>query len=67
MKQTERILRHLRDHGSLSSLEAMQEYGCMRLASRINDLRNQGYQIETSYQRGVNRYGESTKFARYVM
>lgn len=40
--QCEKILRHLKDYGSITSLEAMQEYGIMRLASRINDLRQGG-------------------------
>ena len=30
--QCERILRHLNDFGSITSLEAMQDYGIMRLA-----------------------------------
>lgn len=32
---------------SLTSLEALKKFGCMRLASRINDLRNKGYNINT--------------------
>lgn len=66
MKQTqcERILRHLRDFGSINPIEAM-EYGCMRLASRINDLRRQGYNISASRGKGKNRYGEPTSFAVY--
>ena len=67
MKQTqcERILRHLRDFGSISSLEAISEYGCMRLASRINDLKRQGYNISAERGKGKNRYGEPTSFAVY--
>lgn len=42
MNQCETILRHLRDYGSITSLEAMQEYGIMRLASRISDLKKIG-------------------------
>lgn len=43
--QCEKILRHLKDFGSITSQEATQEYGIMRLASRINDLRAQGVAI----------------------
>lgn len=43
--QCERILRHMKDFGSITSLEAVNEYGIMRLASRINDLRAQGIAI----------------------
>jgi hypothetical protein len=67
MKQTqcERILRHLRDFGSITSLEAITEYGILRLASRINDLKGQGYNISASRGKGKNRYGEPTSFAVY--
>lgn len=32
---------------TLTSLEALNLFGCMRLASRINDLRKQGLNIHT--------------------
>ena len=32
---------------SITSLEALQRFGCMRLASRICDLRDRGMQINT--------------------
>ena len=67
LKQTELIIRHMRDYGSISSLTAMQEYGIMRLASRINDLRGQGYDIEVETARGKNRYGEPTHYAVYKL
>ena len=63
--QCERILRHLNDFGSITSLEAMQEYGIMRLASRINDLRAQGVIIVSETAAGKNRYGETTHYAVY--
>ena len=37
MKQTERILKYINDFGSITSLQAMQDLGVMRLASRITD------------------------------
>ena len=67
MTQTDRILRHLRDYGSITPLEALQEYGCMRLGARIYDLKRAGYNIQTSYVAGVNRYGEKTRWARYEL
>lgn len=63
--QCERILRHLMDFGTITSVEAMQEYGIMRLASRINDLRKQGYDIITETATGKNRYDELTHWAVY--
>lgn len=43
--QCDLILRYMDEHGTITSLEAMKLFGCMRLASRISDLRKQGYLI----------------------
>ncbi len=67
LTQCDRILRHFRDYGSITSLEAMKEYGIMRLASRISDLRRLGYAITVTTENGKNRYGEKTSYARYSM
>lgn len=67
MTQNERIVRHLRDYGSITSLEAMQEYGIMRLASRVCELKRQGVAIRVINENGRNRYGERTSYARYVL
>lgn len=65
MTQCERILRHLKDYGSISSLEAITEYGILRLASRISDLKGQGYTIISETKTGKNRYGENTRYSVY--
>ena len=67
MTQNDRILRHLQDYGSITSMEAMADYGIMRLASRVNDLRRDGHNIVTEVVTGSNRYGEKTRWARYRM
>lgn len=67
MTQSERIARHLRDYGSITSLEAIQEYGIMRLASRVSDLKKAGFPIHAEMVKGVNRYGEKISFARYTL
>ena len=63
--QKDRILRHLKDFGSITSLEAITEYGILRLASRINDLKRQGYHIISETKTSKNRYGETTHFSVY--
>jgi hypothetical protein len=65
LTQCERIIRHLNDHGSITSLEAMSEYGIMRLASRINDLKGMGYPILSERVNGKNRYNETTSYSIY--
>ena len=67
MTQCEKILRHMEDYGSITSLEAMSEYGIMRLASRVSDLKHLGYPVRRVMETGKNRYGESIAYARYYL
>lgn len=65
--QNDRILRHLNDYGSITSLEAMNEYGIMRLASRISDLKKMGYPITSESEAVKNRYQETCYIKRYSL
>lgn len=67
MSQCNRVLQHLQAYGSITPLEAMQEYGIMRLGARIYDLKKMGYSINSSRETGENRYGESISYARYSL
>jgi len=67
MTQCDRILQHMKDFGSITALEAMREYGIMRLASRINDLKKAGIEVKREMVTAKNRYGESVAFARYSL
>lgn len=64
MTQCEQVIRHMEESGSITSLEAMQEYGIMRLASRITDLKKAGIPIHRDMVSQKNRYGETVTFAR---
>ena len=65
LTQCERIIRHLREVGPIDDLTAYSEYGIRRLASRIHDLKVQGYDIVVETKRGKNRFGEPTHYAEY--
>lgn len=67
MKQTDRILKYIAEHGSITQREALTELGIMRLASRIHDLRDYGYAVERKMETGRNRYDEPTVYARYYI
>lgn len=67
MTQNERILRHLQDFGSITALDALKDYGCMRLGARIWDLKRDGHDIRTTFESAQNRYGEKVSYARYTM
>lgn len=61
----ELILMHMKKYGSITHKEAEAEYGCARLASRINELRRMGYAIESEMITGKSRHGVKTHYARY--
>ena len=67
MKQTqcEKILRYMEREGSITSLDALREFGCMRLASRISDLKRGGYRIAMKMETAKNTAGEPVRYARY--
>ena len=46
--QNGQILAHLRAGHGLTSLEALQMFGCSRLAARIADLKGAGYAITST-------------------
>lgn len=65
--QVQRMLRHMREYGSITSVEAMQEYGIARAASRIHDIKQLGYDVVKTTEAGRNRYGERVHYARYSL
>ncbi len=62
MTQNDMILNHIKQFGSIAPLESLRLYGVMRLASRIRELREQGFDIATfMIDDGEKRY------AKYVL
>lgn len=45
MSQVKDIARYLAEHGSINVMEALEEFGCFRLAARIHDIRAAGIDI----------------------
>jgi len=65
--QAAKILRHMEAFGAITALEALGEYGIMRLGARIWELKAAGYDIKTELVSGTNRFGEATHYARYTL
>lgn len=63
--QAERIVDYMREFGSITQIEAPQDLGCMRLASRISDLRRGGVPVVSEMVAVRNRWGEDVRVARY--
>ena len=61
MSQEKRILSRLK-RGPLTPLQALQWYGCLRLAARVHNLRGRGHDIG---MRWVER--DDKRFAQYYL
>jgi hypothetical protein len=62
MSQNDQIRAALILGRSLTPLDALQDYGCFRLAARIADLRREGMDIEC-----INETKNGKRYARYQL
>ena len=66
--QRQRIIEYLQQNGSITPMDALNKIGCMRLATRIWELKNwDGYDIKTFIETATNNKGEKKRYARYVL
>lgn len=65
--QCDRIISYMRQHGSITQMEALKELGVLRLASRIRDLKDAGYRIVGETITVENRYKEKCRVKRYSL
>lgn len=64
----ERLLAYLKNNKKgITSLDAINKLGETRLSATIYLLRQRGFQILDTYETSQNRYGENTRFKRYVL
>ena len=62
MSQEQQILQYMSSGNPLTPIQALDKFGCFRLAARVKDLRDAGHTI---YTEQVNKNGK--RFARYRM
>jgi hypothetical protein len=67
MKQEERLIDYLSTNESITSIQALNELGIFRLASRVSNLKKQGHKITSRMVPVTNRYGEKCHVSEYSM
>lgn len=67
--QKQRVKEHLEAFGSITDLEAFNDYRIRRLAAVIFLLRNDDppMDIETEWKKGKNKFGEKTRWGKYTL
>ena len=65
--QCERLVEYMEKHpeSGVTQIDALNDLGILRLASRISELRSDGYVIEKEMISVENRFGEKCFVARY--
>ena len=64
--QSDAILWHLKTYGSITSYEAIKEYGATRLSAIIFNHRKEGYDIDSLPLTKKTRFGRNTTIAKYI-
>ena len=64
--QSDAILWHLKTYGSITSYEAIKEYGATRLSAIIFNHRKEGYNIDSLPLTKKTRFGRNTIIAKYI-
>lgn len=66
--QQERVLKYLKDNGSINPLESLMECSVYRLSAIIFKLRtDHKIKIKTKITSGLNKYKEVCKYAAYEL
>ena len=63
--QRDEVWQFIEENGSITHRQAEDEIGCMRLASRISELRKQGKPIKSTMIPVKNRKGKTVYIAQY--
>ena len=67
LTQKAKILRHLQEIGAITPVQAFFDYSIMRLAAIVFDLKDDGYDIETTILKSENKFGEPVRSAQYKL
>ena len=65
MTQREMILDYISRFGSITPMEAFSDLGITKLATRISEMRKDGYTVDIEIVKSKNRFGKSVSYARY--
>lgn len=67
MNQRELILEYINENGSINPIEALEQLGCFRLATRVFELKQMGYPIKTKQHTYKNNKGQNKRYAVYYL
>ena len=67
LTQKKKVLRHLKEIGAITPVQAFFDYSIMRLAAIVFILKDEGYNIKTTILKSENKFGEPVRYAQYKL
>lgn len=67
MTQSQRILKYMKEFGSITPMQAFKDLGVTKLATRISEMKKEGKKFYQKYESSKNRYGEKVYFMKYAL
>ncbi len=67
LNQKQKVLRHLKEVGALTPVQAFFDYSIMRLAAVIFDLKEDGHNIKTTILKSENKFGDKISYGQYKL
>ena len=65
--QADAAIAYMREHGSITSLEAYSKLGIMSFPKRICEIKKRGYYVKDKWEKGINQYGFPYRAKRYYL
>lgn len=63
--QKQKIIKYMKQKGSITSWEAYQELGITQFATRVKELKEEGYYFDSKWEKRKNKEEKLTRFKRY--
>lgn len=67
MTQGERIINYIEHFGSITPMDAFIDLGITKLATRISELKRDGYEFTQTWEKSKNRFGDISMYMRYKL
>ncbi len=73
MTQADRVLNHLKEHGSITNMQCHLLYGIRHCPSVIRNIKRKlllqgsSFYIDTEQKNGCDRYGNNTRWLKYIL
>ena len=65
MTQRDAIIEYITEFGSITPMEAFSDLGITKLATRISEMRKDGWKFKIEMVSTKNRYGKPVYFCKY--